>query len=1391
MMRQDGYFLVPADSMPTGWQTVTDAEGQKVFGKSGSSYPNPDAFTPKDKKPNCPPCCNGMARASAHLMLVSLNIMDTPLGYKPPVGPPVNFTITYNQRDYTTQFIPNYSNVGLGWVFNWFSYIRDDGINGSRDWVSRYVSGGGVIDHKGYDLNTGLYSADRDGEVLKYIAEDDTYELTLPDGSKQIFHDADTVNPGARRVYLTKIVDPAGNEVQISYDLPGRITQINDAIGQTTTFHYDLADPYAQYKITSVEDPFGRTAYFTYDQYGRLKKSTDVSGISSAFEYDPERFGFIKKMTTPYGTSTFECNDADYGNRWLKMTDPNGHSRKLIYHTYASMSSSESEAPSDVGNEWLNEQNTFYFDEKAYPESEDGSDLTKATIYHWMHGNNGGTSELLESIKPPLESRIWFSYPNQSDPHWDTTITLRQPTVISRVVDDPANPNNFVTQTYRFTYNSRGRVTSYLNPTYSRIDFEYDANGIDLKKVLQANDCNAVLAEFGTYDSQHRPATYTDAARQTYILGWNSRGQLTDVTNPKSQLTHLDYYTDGNLQYIQKHWSGGTKTTSWTYDLYGRIQTVTYSDGYVLTYDYDALDRLTKVTYPDQTFEKYVYDRLDLVRAFDRVGRHTDIAYDNVGRPVSVLDRLGRTYRFNWCSCAGLDSIADPLGHVTTWIRDLEGRVIEKDYFDGTAVHYVYDNRGGNLESVTDAENQVKNYIHNVDDTLKTITYSGAKVATPSVSFTYDGYRRLKTMNDGTGQTTFNYHPITTGGTLGAGKLASVDGPLANDTTTYQYDELNRLTNRAINGVNEGVAYDDLGRMTNHTSVLGAFAYSYVNDTRQVSSLLYPNGLSTVYDYFDNQGDRRLKEIWNKNASDATISKFDYTYDVLGRILQWTQQTGTQAGTSTPNVMTLDYDNEDQLLGALIAPQGQALTKTYAYGYDAAGNRTNEVTEANSAITVTTAAYNNINELTGQGGTGSLPVRFYGKINEAGTVTVNGLAATMMQDPGSANNGKIFSKALDLPAGDNTVTIEATDFGEPPNPASRSYSVSVAGGEEKAFAYDLNGNLTNVVTTTTTNSYAWDAENRLVKITQLTNNTQLASEFMYDGFGRRVQIVEKNNGTPTSTKQFVWSGAQMCEERDLNNNVTKRFFAEGEQNAGGINLFFFRDHLGSVREALGPAGAIRARYEYDPYGRRTKVAGNLEADFGFTGYYVHQPSGLQLALYRAYDADLGRFINRDPIGEAGGMNLYDYVYNNPIGNVDPDGRWVEMEVLVAVGFVSLAAVTSASYERAHFSEQATENGEYARTGPSLIGNITGYGEAYYNLTDAGKEVVKAHEACHRHQNPFRSRAKKEAEAYNADLDKNEELRNNPDLTQKEKNELDDMYIESLEMLDVYEQQLNQ
>jgi len=116
---------------------------------------------------------------------------------------------------------------------------------------------------------------------------------------------------------------------------------------------------------------------------------------------------------------------------------------------------------------------------------------------------------------------------------------------------------------------------------------------------------------------------------------------------------------------------------------------------------------------------------------------------------------------------------------------------------------------------------------------------------------------------------------------------------------------------------------------------------------------------------------------------------------------------------------------------------------------------------------------------------------------------------------------------------------------------------------------------------------------------------------------------------------------------------------------GGVNYFYTRDHLGSIRELTDSTGALRARYDYDPYGRSTKLTGDLDADFGYTGYYNHTTSGLYLTWYRAYDPNLGRWLSRDPIAERGGINLYDYVQNNSILYSDNLGTAIDSLPFIA------------------------------------------------------------------------------------------------------------------------------
>jgi RHS repeat-associated protein len=1237
-----GYFLIPAGPLPPGWDAVSEAEGQNAWGRSW----------PSGQDPNTPPCAltvggssgcascgpTRMAQYSFNPLLVSLLISDRPVGYTPPRGPQVEFRVNYNELDPNQPANFSYWNLGSRWESDWLSYVSDNTTQSGADVM--VILGASAQIYTGFNTNTQSYAVQQYDQTLLVRTSGACYQRQHPDGSMEIYSLPDSTN-GARRVFLTQQIDPAGNALTFTYDSSNRLVSVQDAIGQVTTLSYGLAsDPL---KITRVTDPFGRYATVQYNGSGQLTNMTDVIGISSSFAYGGGggEADFISSLTTPYGTTTFTKGAAALGTYydndwWLEATDPLGARERVEFMLgYGIEGLPANLIPTGLNttnmNGWLDYRTTYFWDKKAMEQYQPG-DYSKATRYIWLLNaiNYHVVSSTLNAVIKPLENPVWLNYPNQGDGR--TEGSINQPTKIARVLDDGS------TQLQQYQYNAIGKPIQAIDPMGRTTLFTYATNNIDLLTMSQlaAGQTN-VLGQF-TYNSQHLPLMVVDASGQANYFGYNTNGQLTAITNALNQVTTLSYDTNACLTNILGALPGATAT--FTYDSYGRLRTTTDSQGYTVTYDYDALNRPTKVTYPDGTYQQMVYDKLDAVLIKDRCGHWVRSIYDAQRHLTVVEDALGRITSLDWCTCGSLAGITDPLGQTTTWLRDLQGRVTTKIYADGTQINYAYENTTSRLKSVTDAKNQTTAYGYFNDNDLRQVVYSNAIIATPGVSFAYDtNYNRPLTMTDGTGITAYSYNPITTTPTLGAGRLASVAGPLPNATITYTYDVLGRVANRVINNAAQVVMYDALGRVTMVTNVLGSFTNVYLHATGLISTNFYPNGQQTVFTYYGTNNDLRLQQIQNLMPNGQNLSAFSYAYDPDGQITNWTEQADTQ----TPTVYSFGYDAADQLASALLNSNSVngAMLKQFAYQYDTAGNRTGEQIQSGAGVSpaVGSASYNNLNQLTGRTGNNG-PIRFRGSLNETGTVKVAGNPATMT----AYTN---FTGYANVTTGTNVVSVVATDYSS--HSRTNNFQVVVTNnGVGETLTFDLNGNETSVVTAMSSNMYQWDAANRLVSITESTNQ----SLFTYDGLGRRVQDIELQNGAVVSTNYFVWCGQRICEQRDNTGaNVTKQFFGEGEQ-ISGTSYFFTRDHLGSVREMTDNTGAIKARYDYDPYGRQTKLSDTMEADFGYAGMYYHAVCKLNLTYYRPYDPNLGRWLSRDPLAEKGGLNLYEYVYNNAINYVD-------------------------------------------------------------------------------------------------------------------------------------------
>ena len=95
-----------------------------------------------------------------------------------------------------------------------------------------------------------------------------------------------------------------------------------------------------------------------------------------------------------------------------------------------------------------------------------------------------------------------------------------------------------------------------------------------------------------------------------------------------------------------------------------------------------------------------------------------------------------------------------------------------------------------------------------------------------------------------------------------------------------------------------------------------------------------------------------------------------------------------------------------------------------------------------------------------------------------------------------------------------------------------------------------------------------------------------------------------------------------------------------------------------MAQRLDASGAVKSSDLYNAYGKRLSGGGASGDPYGFggqAGYYTDSETGLSLLGQRFYDPSVSRFLNRDPIGYGGGMNLYRYADNNPVSEMDPSG----------------------------------------------------------------------------------------------------------------------------------------
>jgi RHS repeat-associated protein len=715
------------------------------------------------------------------------------------------------------------------------------------------------------------------------------------------------------------------------------------------------------------------------------------------------------------------------------------------------------------------------------------------------------------------------------------------------------------------------------------------------------------------------------------------------------------------------------------------MQTVTDPLGHTTVHDFDSQRRRVKLVDALGHETRYEYDgNGNLTRTTFHDGSTRTASYDPAGRRITETDQAGRTTTFGYDAVGRLVSVTNAEGETTTYTRDEVGNLVEQTDAEGRKTRFEYD-AAGRLTRRVKPLGQEETFAYDPEGDL--IAHTDANGVT--VGFEYDVNNRLVRKELPEGPVLYAYQP--TGLRTRAGDdtfLFDARGRLVRETKAggavveHGWDAAGNRTSVKAGGVTTTYAYDALNRLTTITDPTGVTTYGY-DAVGNRTGLTRPNGAVTTWEYDDLN---RLEAVVNAGPGGALRSRYDYTLGPAGNRI-----TVAESGPATTGrTVTYAYDGVYRLTGETVDEPGTADDRAVAYEYDDVANRLTKTTVAGGATVVVASVYDDNDRLTTEAATTTMARRAFPPRLLAGFTLSPVVGVLWAWGLGWRRGGgsrrvrrrRLRRRLVVLPMAVTLVLAPAVARAAMLDLVTPRAAAAATTMETTTYTYDDEGNTLSRTQGAATDTYQWDAEDRLVGAA-LAVGTTVA--FGYDADGIRNRRTVDGVATRIVTDRSV-ELARVLVEDDGTEPVRyvwgDDLLAQSHATAGVH--FPLTDGQASVRHLTDTAGNVTDAYTYDAFGVTLSQTGSTPNDFRFVGEQRDPNVGFQYHRARWYAQATGRFLSTDPApGQLfDPLTLHKYLYAgaDPVNKADPSGldftllgisfsfaQWAGLSALAGVG----------------------------------------------------------------------------------------------------------------------------